>query len=335
MAHVSRRRFLRTAVAAGAAAAFPLRFTAGATTARAAGAPRLALTTGTDQAEMTFTGLRHFERQIAQAIGNRPVVIKPNFVSTSTQLAATYADTIEGTLEFLRSIRKLDQAVIAESAAGGPAMEGYANFGFVPVARKYGVKLLDLDQMPSETVYVVDETDLRPRAVRVSRMLLDDNAYVISAARMKTHDRVIATLSLKNVVFGASIKEASVGGGRPRSYKPVAHGGGRRGTNFNLFQLGQRLHPDLAIVDGYEGMEGNGPTHGTAVPHRVCVVSPDWFAADRVSVELMGIDFARVPYLNYFADAGLGEADLRKIEVLGEPIARHRRKYRLHERAQS
>jgi uncharacterized protein (DUF362 family) len=76
-------------------------------------------------------------------------------------------------------------------------------------------------------------------------------------------------------------------------------------------------------------MEGNGPTRGTLVEHHVCVVSPDWLAADRVAVELMSIDFAKVGYLNYCAQAGLGEGDLQKIKVVGEPIAKHVRHYKL------
>ena len=83
------------------------------------------------------------------------------------------------------------------------------------------------------------------------------------------------------------------------------------------------------MIDGFEGMEGNGPTRGTPVDHRVCVVGRDWLAADRVAVELMGIDFAKIGYLNFCADAGLGQADLKKIEVLGEPIVRHVKQYRL------
>jgi uncharacterized protein (DUF362 family) len=96
-----------------------------------------------------------------------------------------------------------------------------------------------------------------------------------------------------------------------------------------LFALGQRLHPHLAVIDGYDGMQGNGPTMGTAVDHKVCVVGRDWLAADRVAVELMGIDFAKVGYLNFCADAGLGQADLKKIEVVGEPVARHIKTYKL------
>ena len=42
----------------------------------------------------------------------------------------------------------------------------------------------------------------------------------------------------------------------------------------------------------------------------------------------MGIDFAKVGYLNYCADAQLGQADLEKIEIVGEPLARHVKTYK-------
>ena len=76
-------------------------------------------------------------------------------------------------------------------------------------------------------------------------------------------------------------------------------------------------------------MEGNGPISGTAVDHRVCVVSTDWFAADRVGVELMGVDFAKVGYLNYCAQTGLGNPDLSKIEIIGESLSNHIKHYKL------
>jgi len=208
--------------------------------------------------------------------------------------------------------------VIAESAANGPTLDGFANYGYPRAAAKHGVKLVDLDQEPHEVVQVFDERDFRPHPVRMSRLLLDPKTFIISAAKLKTHDQVVATLSLKNIIFGAPIKDlgfAARGRGTAgaKSDKPIAHGGGIRGINYNLFALAERLHPDLAVIDGYEGMEGFGPTRGTPVEHRICVVSRDWLAADRVAVELMGIDFAMIGYLNYCAEAGLGEGDLHKI----------------------
>jgi uncharacterized protein (DUF362 family) len=293
---------------------------------------RVALTAGDDHVDQVFRGLKTFQDEIAKAIGDRRVVIKPNNVAIDVPLSATPADCLEGILEFLKSIGKLDSAVIAESAGMGPTLEGFANYGYPRVAAKYGAKLVDLDQEPHDVVHVFDQRDFRPRAVRMSRLLLDRNSYLISAAKVKTHDQVVATLSLKNIIFGAPIKDqgfASRGRGKAgaKTDKPIAHGGGIRGINYNLFALAQRLHPDLAVIDGYEGMEGHGPSRGTAVDHRICVVSRDWLAADRVAVELMGIDFAKIGYLNFCAQAGLGEGDLQKIEIAGEPLARHIKTY--------
>jgi uncharacterized protein (DUF362 family) len=295
---------------------------------------RVALTAGDNRADNVFRALRSLAPQITRAIGDRPVVIKPNNVAMDVQLSATHADCVEGILEFLRSIGKAGDVTIAESAANGPTLEGFANFGYTRVAAKYGAKLADLDAQPVQKVHVFDETDFRPHAVRMSRLLLDPKTFIISAAVMKTHDRVVATLSLKNIVIGAPVKDLGFGWGRKvkpgtTSDKPICHGGGFRGLNYNLYALAQQLHPHLAVVDGYEGMEGNGPVGGQRVEHRICVASADWLAADRLAIELMGIDFAKVGYLNFCAQAGLGEADLTKIEVVGEPPARHVKSYKL------
>jgi uncharacterized protein (DUF362 family) len=296
------------------------------------------LTAGDDRADNVFQGMDRFREQIRREIGNRRIVIKPNNVAIDRPLAATDAKCLEGTLEFLKSIGKVEQAVIAESAANGPTEEGFSNYGYCPLAEKYGVELIDLDKQPTRTVHVFDQTDFAPHPVLMSEMLLDrDKNYVISAAKIKTHDRVVATLSLKNIVFGAPVKDLGFRWGKGRApgkvtQKPIAHGGGIYGINYNLFALAQKLRPHLAINDGYEGMEGNGPGGGDPVDQRVCVVSPDWLAADRVAVELMGIDFAQIGYLNYCARADMGESDLAKMEILGEPIERHVRKYRLHDK---
>jgi uncharacterized protein (DUF362 family) len=285
---------------------------------------------GDDRADIAFRALKVHEQAVSRAIGNRRVVIKPNNVAIDKQLSATHSGCLEGILEFLKSIGKLQNTVIAESAANGPTLDGFENYHYTDLARKYSVKLVDLDQGEIEQVHVFDQKDYRPHPVRMSKLLLDPDTYLISAAKLKTHDQVVATLSLKNVVVGAPIKDPGFRfGGGAKSDKPIVHGGGIRAINYNLFDLSRRLHPHLAVIDGYDGMEGNGPTRGTLVEHHVCVASPDWLAADRVALELMGIDFAKVGYLNYCAQAGLGEGDLQKIEVVGEPIAKHIRRYKL------
>jgi uncharacterized protein (DUF362 family) len=341
----NRRDFIKASVlgslAAMAAGGFQILARAAAPAAQPAAPSRVALTTGGERADLAFRALKPFEKELSRAIGQRRIIIKPNNVSIDKQLAATHAETIEGILEFLKSIKKLDNVVVAESAASGPTFTGFDNFKYTKLADRYPVKFLDLDKEGSELVHVFDEKDFRPHAVRMSKILLDRrNNFIISAARMKTHDRIVATLSLKNIVVGAPIKDDGFGFGSSgrkgaKSDKPITHGSGFRGINYNLFALASRLHPDLALIDGFEGMEGNGPVGGTPVDHRVCVAGLDWLATDRVAIELMGIDFANVGYLTYCAQANLGEADLKKIEVVGEPLERHIKKYRLSDNVQS
>ena len=75
--------------------------------------------------------------------------------------------------------------------------------------------------------------------------------------------------------------------------------------------------------------KATGPNNGTPVDHRVCVVSTDYLAADTVGASLMGIDPGDIGYLSYLAAARVGESDLSKMEILGEPVATLARKYRL------
>ena len=295
---------------------------------------KVALTTGSNRADLAFRALQPFAEQIKRGIGAKRVILKPNNVHISKQLAATHVDTLEGVLEFLKSIGVTQNIMIAESAANGPTLEGFDNYGYTRLASKYPVQLVDLDSQPIEKLFVADEKDFKPKAVRFSSLLLSKDSYVVSVARMKTHDRVLATLSLKNIIFGAPIKDLGFTWGATRkpgtvNDKPIAHGSGFKGINYNLFALSQVLHPDLALVDGFDGMEGNGPNDGTPVDHRICVAGLDWLATDRACIELMGIDYNKVAYLNYCAQAGLGVADLDKIEIVGESLAKHKKVYKL------
>jgi uncharacterized protein (DUF362 family) len=101
-----------------------------------------------------------------------------------------------------------------------------------------------------------------------------------------------------------------------------------------MFALAPFIRPDLAFVDGYEGMEGNGPNNGTPVDHKVCIAGLDWLAVDRVGLELMGIAPGNVGYLVFCAEAGMGQYDLAKIDIVGEKLAAHIRKYELSRNAE-
>jgi uncharacterized protein (DUF362 family) len=100
--------------------------------------------------------------------------------------------------------------------------------------------------------------------------------------------------------------------------------------NRNLVALARRTRPHLSVVDGWTGMHREGPRHGTPIALGVVVAGTDAVAVDAVAAAVMGFDPLQVGYLHYAQQAGLGIADLGRINVLGDPIARVRRRFVPH-----
>jgi uncharacterized protein (DUF362 family) len=136
---------------------------------------------------------------------------------------------------------------------------------------------------------------------------------------MKTHDTVFVSLAVKNMAMGSICSDD----------KQAVHQGTREINRF-IAGIAEYVWPDLAVIDGYEAMEGDGPSHGEAVPLGLAISSIYALAADRVACEIMGVDFHSVGYLHYCAEQGLGEPDLEKIDCLGEQISDCIRPFRLH-----
>jgi len=292
----------------------------------------VALTHGNSRADNVYKALKLIEPQVKQGLAKKKrVVIKPNLVSTEVQLSAPHVDCLRGILEFLKPLVK-DEVLIAESAGTGPTIEGYNNYKYEDLKKDYRVRLLDLDDDASVIEHVVDGR-FHSVPVRVSKLLVDAESYVISSAILKTHICAATTLGIKNMTFGSMLKNRGfrwgAEPGNPNSDKPRAHGGDNsEGIHFNMLMLAKRVRAHLSVLDGFQGMEGNGPIDGTAVDHRIAIASTDWLSADRLGVELMGFDFNKVAYLRFCGEAGIGQADLGKMEILGERMKDHVRTYR-------
>jgi uncharacterized protein (DUF362 family) len=292
----------------------------------------VSLVQGEERRKLIHDALAGIDEQIRPLLKRKKyVVIKPNNVSTQRQLAATHADTLRGILDYLAP-RFKGPVVIAESSAG-ETLQGYDNFGYTKLPAEYkpqSVTLVDLNQEAKYQVIPLLSPDLHVQPVRLAARLLDPDAFVICSAIFKTHNTVVATLSVKNMVLGAPLHQAPKE--TPRWNDKRKYHGGVRQTHYNMMLTAMKMQPNwgVTVVDGYEGMEGDGPGSGTPVPHRVAVASTDYIAADRVAVELMGINANWMGYLQYCWQVGLGQFDLGKIEVRGEDIAKLRRSYRLH-----
>jgi uncharacterized protein (DUF362 family) len=85
--------------------------------------------------------------------------------------------------------------------------------------------------------------------------------------------------------------------------------------------------PDLAIVDGIVGMEGDGPLNGTPKPMGVLIMGSDLVAVDATCCRLMQLDPEKVAYLVLAARKKLGLLAEPAIEQIGETIAGRRQAF--------
>ena len=132
---------------------------------------------------------------------------------------------------------------------------------------------------------------------------------IVSLAKMKTHHWAGATLSMKNY-FG--LVPGAVYGWPKNELHQV-------GIPESIVELNRIFHRSFAIVDGIVGMEGNGPIQGTPKQAGVLVMGGDLPAVDATCCRIMGIDPAKIEYLQMAADR-LGITEEARIEQRGESI---------------
>ena len=294
------------------------------------GESRVSFITGTDHRETVYQALKPLEKEVEKAIGDKQVVIKPNVgqVQKEYWLNASDAGQLRGILDFLKPF--YDRKVIIAEGTATPlasTFTGYENFNYLPLEREYNVKFIDLNDEPT-TLKCIQADNLYPLPINIINMYLDPDVYLISAARMKNSGGVVVTLSLKNVVMGAPINHYKQKNVTDRNEKQKVHSWrgkwNRKGQTINMFLISQMgIYPDLAIIDGVVGMEGDGPVRGTPVEHGVAIASTDFLAADRLGVELMGYDYNLMKYLVWCGEAKMGEDDLTKIKIIGPDYKKH------------
>jgi len=259
-------------------------------------------------------GLLAAREDPASLLRGEQVLVKPNCVSSSRQLSATRAGALEAVLEFIA--RYDPRRIILGEGSAEDTLRAFRNFGYLEVAERYGAEVLDLNRDRAVSITIYDREG-RPRKVPVAKTALE--SVRVSVALPKTHDTVIITATVKNLAVGAI----------QRPHKWAIHQG-YPVINVNIALLAQKLLPHLAVIDGHVGMEGDGPVAGAPVEHRMALAGLDPLAVDAICAHLMGFDSREIGYLVHAARLGLGEVDLKRIEVLGAALAEARKSYRPH-----
>lgn len=259
------------------------------------------------------------------------VVVKPNLVMYDRPYANTHPDALRTVLAMIRDYYA-GPLTIAEGCALHPTPAAFAAHDYPTVAQQYNCRLVDLNADDSIAVTVYDRAQ-RAMQLRLARTLVESDCR-ISLSLPKTHDTVLVTLSLKNMIMGALVnRRVTACHTRPYWLDRLGqlmrgHGNGWGSDkvamhqsypiiNLNLAQLAPLVRPHLGILDGFVAMQGAGPIDGDPVPWGVALASTDPLALDVFTAHLMGFGLAEVGYLSYCAQAGLGVADLAAMDVTG------------------
>lgn len=206
-----------------------------------------------------------------------PTLLKPNIVIAAKPRSAiiTHPAVVEATIRaFLENgVRKI---IIGEGPGlGADERKFFTAAGYERLRRKYDVTLLNLNK--AERV----EVSWKYGTLKIPKIVVD--AFYVNMPKLKTHGNTVVTLSIKNqkgLLLNADKKRFHL-----------------LGLHEPLVELLKVVKPDLVVVDGIVGMEGEGPLNGKRKKANVIVVSTDAVAADITCCRLMRIEPKNVEHL--------------------------------------
>jgi uncharacterized protein (DUF362 family) len=205
---------------------------------------------------------------------------------------------------------------IGESpVAGVDTMRAFDASGIAAVARERACPLIDMDKRRYVSREIPDGVAIDSIKVCPEALEFD---LVVSMPVMKTHMHTGVTLAVKNMK-GCLWRRSKV----DLHMLPGIPGVADRPLNVAIADMSTILRPHLSIIDGTVGMEGLGPSAGSAKKLGVVVVSADAFAADAVACRLMGINAHDVPHLRLGAERCRARIDLADIDVSPRGWERH------------
>lgn len=248
------------------------------------------------------------------------VLCKCNLLAPATpaQAVCTHPSVLRAVI---REIRRCGGVpVVGDNSASTPLKLTMARAGLVRVVEEEGAELVDL----AETVEIRASRTAGRRTFTVSRAMLEADALV-NLPKLKTHALCYMTLAVKNLY-----------GFVPGLHKARWHMAARSPEEFSalvvdlyaaLEEHGRFHGRTVHVLDGILGMEGEGPgPGGTPRSLGVLLASDDAVAVDRVACHLVGLDVHLLHTCRLGQEAGLGVADLERIEIVGgefpEPLVR-------------
>jgi uncharacterized protein (DUF362 family) len=242
-------------------------------------------------------------------LAGKRVVLKPNLVEYHRdKVINTHPHVVAAAIELCRR-EKAAEILVADGPGHWRNVEYLVRAsGLGDVLSHYGVPFVDLNH--DEAVKCPNFGRLTGLEYLYVSKTIATAEVVISMPKLKTHHWAGATLSLKNL-FGTL---PGICYGWPKN---ELHW---RGIDNSIVDIALTRTPDLAIVDGIVGMEGDGPLNGTPKPFGAIIMGNDLVAVDATCCRLMELDPEQIKYMFLAYQKKLGLLMEAEIEQLGEKI---------------
>jgi uncharacterized protein (DUF362 family) len=234
-------------------------------------------------------------------VGYDKVLIKVNFIVEKTWDTGATTDPIvvEAIIKKLEGL-PVKVYVVESDATMTNADKAFEATGMKDMCSRNGVEWLNLRYV-KDTVKLAIPNGEALKSITVPRLVTE--SAVISAAKLKTHANTGVTLGMKNM-FGLL----------PDKFKGKYH---LKGISKVVVDINTVLRPALTVIDGFVGMEGQGPADGTPVQMNLIIAGTDVVATDATACRVMGINPYEIKHIRKAYEKGLGKSEA---QVVGEKL---------------
>ena len=191
--------------------------------------------------------------------------------------------------------------------------EGSRNNRWEPVLKRHGLAFTPLTEVGWQTYQfrspLLKLNDIFPEGIQIPTIY--PGSQIVHLPTVKTHGHAVMTGSVKNS-FGGLLREV-----RHYAHKYMHE------VLVDLLYMQRELHPAVfTVMDGTVAGDGAGPR--TMIPRvkNLILAAADSVAIDTIAARLMGFDPMSIPFLRMAHERGLGVADVRDIEIVGDDISR-------------
>ncbi len=242
------------------------------------------LQTHLDELLEPLGGIQHYVKP-----GDR-VLLKPNLLTAArpTSESVTRAELVIAVAKQVMTVG--GNPFLGDSPAFGSAKGVIKANGYLSALQDLNIPIVEFHSQPYQTAS--HEFD----HLRLSKEAMDADV-VINLPKVKSHAQLTLTLGVKNL-FGCVP-------GKMKAWWHMEAGQDINRFSRMLVETARTIQPELTIIDGIIGHQGNGPSRGEPRKLGILGAATDVFALDRVMVEILNVNPSQVPTLMAAQQLGL------------------------------